>query len=72
VKPAPHGRYEIPRGTEGGPNGDARRGSDRGGVQAKKSAAPPLRRLSTALAGDAVAFMYRAAYDSVSGASPTK
>ena len=66
MKTARHGRHAIPSGPDGRPNGDARRGSDTGGIVAKKSAAPPLRKLSTALAGDAVVFMYRAAYDSVS------
>jgi hypothetical protein len=51
---------------DGHPNGYARRGSDRGVILAKKSAAPCLRKLSTALAGDVVSFIYRAAYDSVS------
>ena len=66
MKPAPHGRHAIPRGTDGGPNRDAKRGTDRGGIVAKKSAAPRLGKRSRALAGDAVAFVYRAAYDSVS------
>jgi hypothetical protein len=57
VKPAPQGLYEIPRGADGGPNGDAKCETDKGGIIAKKSAAPRLRKLSTALAGDAVAFM---------------
>jgi hypothetical protein len=29
MKPAPHGRHAIPRGSDGGLNGDARSGSDR-------------------------------------------
>jgi hypothetical protein len=66
VKPAPHGRHAFPRGPDGRPNGYARRRSDRGGILAKKSAAPRFRKISTALAGDVVAFMYRAAYESVS------
>jgi hypothetical protein len=55
MKPAPHGRYAIPRGTDGGPKGDARSGSGRGAVVAKKSAAPCLRNPSAAFAGGAVA-----------------
>jgi hypothetical protein len=66
VKTARHGRHAIPSGPDSCPNGDARRVRDAGGIVAKKSVAPPLRKLSTALAGDAVVCMYRAAYDSVS------
>ena len=56
MKPAPHGQHAIPRGTDGGPNGDARGGDGRGAIVAGESAAPGLRELSRALAGGVVAF----------------
>ena len=60
MKPAPHGRQAIRRGPAGRPNGAARRGSDRGTIMAKKSAAPRFRKLSTAIGGGAVALICRA------------